>query len=173
MIHYSDDVPSIDDLLADARQRLGRLAPRTAYDAMLAGTTLVDVRTREQLDQHGRIPDALTIALNVAPNVVGTDALALARLADCRQVAHQPAITVALGYLDGVLRHTAAESGMSADAPGVAVGSRVAGPVCRRRVSWSGRRVAVMIQMAAPRCTPSWVWSVSAARTASIAAVRS
>jgi len=56
---------SIDQLLGDARLRLARLTPRTAHEAMLAGATLVDVRTHEQLDQDGRISGALTIALNV------------------------------------------------------------------------------------------------------------
>lgn len=56
---------SIDEVLDEARVRLARLTPKAAYQAMLAGGTLVDVRTHEQLDQDGRIPGAMIVSLNV------------------------------------------------------------------------------------------------------------
>ena len=56
---------TIDQLLAEARRRLHRLAPLPALDAMRAGATLIDIRTDSQIARDGAIPGALVIPRNV------------------------------------------------------------------------------------------------------------
>lgn len=55
----------IDELLEAARSGFQRLEAPQAFAALLAGATLVDVRTADQLTRDGRIKGALEISLNV------------------------------------------------------------------------------------------------------------
>jgi rhodanese-related sulfurtransferase len=55
----------IGEVLADARRRLKRLAPRQAYDAMQAGALLVDIRPQAQRAAEGQVPGALVVERNV------------------------------------------------------------------------------------------------------------
>jgi rhodanese-related sulfurtransferase len=54
-----------EDLLADARARLGRLSPEETLAAQAAGAVLVDVRGDDQIRDHGSIPGAMRIPRNV------------------------------------------------------------------------------------------------------------
>jgi rhodanese-related sulfurtransferase len=56
---------TVDEMLAQARQRLGRLEPQAAADAVRSGSVLIDVRTSEQRARDGAVPGAVPIALNV------------------------------------------------------------------------------------------------------------
>jgi rhodanese-related sulfurtransferase len=56
---------SIDEILAAARQRLRRLSPGEARDAMRRGATLVDIRPQAQRAAEGGIPGALLVERNV------------------------------------------------------------------------------------------------------------
>ena len=58
-------VRSIDEVLAEARQRLRRLNPAEAYEAMSHGAVLVDIRTVAQRAEQGRIPGSLHVERNV------------------------------------------------------------------------------------------------------------
>lgn len=55
----------IDDLLRDVRERLDRLHPRDAYDAVRGGAVLVDIRPQLNRETEGEIPGALVIERNV------------------------------------------------------------------------------------------------------------
>lgn len=56
---------TVDEMLARARQRLHRLEPREAHDAVHHGAVLIDVRTSEQRERDGTVPGAVPVALNV------------------------------------------------------------------------------------------------------------
>ena len=56
---------TIDQVLADARGRLGRLPPRQAHAAAAEGALLVDIRPAAQRAAEGGIPGALLIERNV------------------------------------------------------------------------------------------------------------
>ncbi|WP_019135661.1 rhodanese-like domain-containing protein [Cellulomonas massiliensis] len=56
---------SIDDVLADARSRLRRLAPVEAWEAVRHGALLVDIRPAAQRAAEGSVPWALVIERNV------------------------------------------------------------------------------------------------------------
>lgn len=56
---------TVDEMLALARQRLQRLEPHEAADAVPCGSVLIDVRTSEQRERDGAVPGAIPIALNV------------------------------------------------------------------------------------------------------------
>jgi rhodanese-related sulfurtransferase len=56
--------PSVDALLADARSRLQRLAPRAAAADVERGARLVDIRPYGQRVQEGEIPGAMIIDRN-------------------------------------------------------------------------------------------------------------
>ena len=56
---------TVEDLLAQARGRLDRLAPEAARDAVANGAVLVDIRAESQRAQDGIVPDALFIPRNV------------------------------------------------------------------------------------------------------------
>lgn len=58
-------MPTIDEMLAEARTKLERVNPEEAVEAMRAGAVLVDMRSDEQRAQDGVIPDAIRIARNV------------------------------------------------------------------------------------------------------------
>jgi len=55
----------IDEILGSARQRLHRLDPVQAYDAMRDGALMVDIRPRAQQAAEGRVPGALHVERNV------------------------------------------------------------------------------------------------------------
>ncbi len=54
----------IDQMLAQARSRLQRLAPAQAHDALAAGALLVDIRPGWQRAAEGEVPGALLVERN-------------------------------------------------------------------------------------------------------------
>ena len=56
---------TIDEVLAEARQRLRRLGPAETYEAMGRGAVLVDIRTQAQRAEQGRVPGSLHVERNV------------------------------------------------------------------------------------------------------------
>ncbi|HEY0632315.1 MAG TPA: rhodanese-like domain-containing protein [Thermoleophilaceae bacterium] len=56
---------TIDDLLAEARTRIDRVAPREAASEMADGALLVDIRSESQRAQDGAIPGAIYHPRNV------------------------------------------------------------------------------------------------------------
>ncbi len=58
-------VPSIDDLLRDARGRIGRVSPAEAVEIAQQGGLLVDIRPSEQRARDGEVSGALVIDRNV------------------------------------------------------------------------------------------------------------
>lgn len=56
---------TIDDLLAEARAGLARVAPQEARDAIGAGAVLLDIRSESQRAADGVVPDAIWFARNV------------------------------------------------------------------------------------------------------------
>jgi rhodanese-related sulfurtransferase len=56
---------TIDQLLAEARARLGRLSPLEASRAAREGAVLVDIRPAAQRAAEGEIPGALIVERNV------------------------------------------------------------------------------------------------------------
>ncbi len=55
----------VDDLLAEARGSLRRVAPTEAYRELSEGASLVDIRTESQIAGDGAIPGARLVARNV------------------------------------------------------------------------------------------------------------
>jgi rhodanese-related sulfurtransferase len=55
----------VNDLLAEARSRLGRLRPAEALAAQRTGAVIVDIRPREFREEAGVIPGSVWIPLNV------------------------------------------------------------------------------------------------------------
>ena len=58
-------VPTIDDLLADARDPLDRLRPAEAAAAVADGALLVDIRPERQRRAEGEVPGSLLVERNV------------------------------------------------------------------------------------------------------------
>lgn len=58
---------TIDDLLAEARRRLDRLAPEEALAAQSEGALIVDTRSHDERRRTGVIPGSLHIPLSVLP----------------------------------------------------------------------------------------------------------
>ena len=56
---------SIDEILAEARERLRRLGPAETYEAMRRGAVLVDIRTVAQRAEQGRVPGSIHVERNV------------------------------------------------------------------------------------------------------------
>ena len=56
---------TIDQVLVDARERLERVIPEQAAQAVAAGAVLVDIRPAAQRAEEGEIPGALIIERNV------------------------------------------------------------------------------------------------------------
>jgi rhodanese-related sulfurtransferase len=56
---------TIDDVLAEARQRLRRVAPAEAAAALARGALIVDTRPASQRSASGEIPGSLVIERNV------------------------------------------------------------------------------------------------------------
>jgi rhodanese-related sulfurtransferase len=56
---------SVDDLLAEARTTLDRISAQQAHDELAGGALLIDTRTSEQRAEHGDVPGAVPIGLNV------------------------------------------------------------------------------------------------------------
>jgi rhodanese-related sulfurtransferase len=56
---------SIEEILAAARQRLRRLDPVAAHNAMSSGAVLVDIRPHAQRLAEGSVPGALVVERNV------------------------------------------------------------------------------------------------------------
>ena len=56
---------TVNELLAESRERLRRLDPRQALAAMRAGSLLVDIRSEVQRDADGVVPGALFFPRNV------------------------------------------------------------------------------------------------------------
>jgi rhodanese-related sulfurtransferase len=78
---------TLDELLSEARSRLDRLDPQSAYEAQSAGALLIDTRSNEEQAREGVIPGALHVPRSVLewrldpdadpeyhnPHVVGLD----------------------------------------------------------------------------------------------------
>jgi rhodanese-related sulfurtransferase len=60
----SEPVPTIDELLRQARARLRRLAPQEAYAAWRDGALLVDTRPEAHRRNEGTIPGAVVVERN-------------------------------------------------------------------------------------------------------------
>jgi rhodanese-related sulfurtransferase len=56
---------SIDEILAEARNRIQRLDPESAHRSVAEGAVLVDIRPAAQRAAEGSVPDALVIERNV------------------------------------------------------------------------------------------------------------
>lgn len=56
---------TVDELLAEARATLDRVTAQQAKDELADGALLIDARTSEQRIEHGGIPGAVPIGLNV------------------------------------------------------------------------------------------------------------
>jgi rhodanese-related sulfurtransferase len=56
---------TIDELLAEARARIGRLSPEEALNACEAGAILVDIRSDSQRARDGEAPGAWFVSRNV------------------------------------------------------------------------------------------------------------
>jgi rhodanese-related sulfurtransferase len=59
-----DGARSIDEILAAARERLGRLTPAEAHAACAAGARLIDIRPAAQRAAVGEIPGSVVIERN-------------------------------------------------------------------------------------------------------------
>jgi rhodanese-related sulfurtransferase len=58
-------MPTVDEMLAEARTHLDRVTPAQAREAMERDSILVDIRSDEQRARDGEIPGAVRIARNV------------------------------------------------------------------------------------------------------------
>jgi rhodanese-related sulfurtransferase len=56
---------SVDELLAEARSRIGRLSVHEAAARVAAGAVLVDIRPAAQRAREGEVPGALVVERNV------------------------------------------------------------------------------------------------------------
>jgi rhodanese-related sulfurtransferase len=56
---------TVDDMLTEARATLERVTVQEAHDELEQGALLIDARTSEQRAEHGEIPGAVPIGLNV------------------------------------------------------------------------------------------------------------
>jgi rhodanese-related sulfurtransferase len=56
---------TVDEMLAAARGRLTRLGPVQAYQAVLGGAVLVDIRPAQQRAAEGEVPGATIVERNV------------------------------------------------------------------------------------------------------------
>ena len=56
---------TVDEMLDEARATLERVTPRQALDELAHEALLIDTRTSEQRTEHGGIPGAIAIGLNV------------------------------------------------------------------------------------------------------------
>jgi rhodanese-related sulfurtransferase len=57
-------LPTVEQLLTDARARLDRLEPRAAHEAMRQGAVLLDIRSESEREA-GRVPEARFVPRNV------------------------------------------------------------------------------------------------------------
>jgi rhodanese-related sulfurtransferase len=55
---------SIDEILADARDRIDRVTPSQAFAEFCAGAALIDIRPASQRAEHGEIPGSVVIERN-------------------------------------------------------------------------------------------------------------
>jgi rhodanese-related sulfurtransferase len=56
---------TVDQLVAEARSTLERVSAQQTRDELAGGALLIDTRTSEQRIEHGDIPGAIPIGLNV------------------------------------------------------------------------------------------------------------
>ena len=56
---------TIGELLAQSRERLVRVGPQEALDAMRGGALMIDIRSESQRAADGVVPDAIWFARNV------------------------------------------------------------------------------------------------------------
>ena len=56
---------TLDDLLADAQERIVRYSPAEALDAMKSGAVLVDIRSESDRERDGIVPGSLHIPRTV------------------------------------------------------------------------------------------------------------
>ncbi|MEA2123951.1 MAG: hypothetical protein QOI80_733 [Solirubrobacteraceae bacterium] len=58
-------MPTVDEMLAQARETLDRVGPEEAAQAMQRDAVLVDIRSDEQRARDGHVPGAVRVARNV------------------------------------------------------------------------------------------------------------
>lgn len=58
-------LPTIDDLLAQARARLDRVSPADLASESAAGALIIDIRPVEQRSRDGEVPGAIVVDRNV------------------------------------------------------------------------------------------------------------
>ncbi len=58
-------MPTIDELLAQARARLKRVSPADLASESAAGALVIDIRPVEQRSRDGDLPDAIVVDRNV------------------------------------------------------------------------------------------------------------
>jgi rhodanese-related sulfurtransferase len=56
---------TVEDLLREARRRIGRLEPQEALDAMRQGALLVDLRSVDERRRHGVVPGSVHVPRSV------------------------------------------------------------------------------------------------------------
>ena len=56
---------TVDDLVSEARATLDRVTAQQTRDELADGALVIDTRTSEQRTEHGTIPGAIPIGLNV------------------------------------------------------------------------------------------------------------
>jgi rhodanese-related sulfurtransferase len=56
---------TIHEMVAEARERITRLAPRQAREATIEGALLIDLRSVDERERHGVIPGSLHIPRSV------------------------------------------------------------------------------------------------------------
>jgi rhodanese-related sulfurtransferase len=56
---------TLDELLDEARARIGRLDPAPAWEAVRAGATLVDIRSEDACERDGVVPGSLHVPRTV------------------------------------------------------------------------------------------------------------
>ena len=151
----------VDELLDAARDRLRRVTPAEAHEAVESGdATLVDIRPERQRDQEGLVPGALLIERNV-----------LEWRLDPRSPHRLPAATGPQAHIillcsEGYASSLAAASLQSlglwraTDVVGGFKAWRAAGLPVTRRAGWSGLRIAAVEEdLRTGRATTEWLES--------------
>jgi rhodanese-related sulfurtransferase len=102
---------SIGDVLAQARERLHRLEPQQAWDAMAAGALLVDIRPHAQRASEGQVPGALVVERNVLEWRL--DPASDARLAEADDYDRQVIIMCSAGYASSLAAASLQDLGLA------------------------------------------------------------
>jgi rhodanese-related sulfurtransferase len=121
----------IDEVLAQARERLKRLGPQQAYDALRAGALLVDIRPQAQRAAEGQLPGALVVERNVLEWRL--DPASGARLPEAGDYGRQVIVICSEGYASSLAAASLQDLGL-ANATDLAGGFR----------AWAGSGLPVL-----------------------------